>query len=176
MSEKQSRGYRDEINRWRSERDRFFSEHYASPLGDEAMASFEGLEYFEIDESLVFSAVVRPRTAPTVGIDSSTGFSSDYPVAGVIDVPFPEGNISLLALQGEEEEAFIPFRDGTCGGDSYGAGRYVPIKIESDGSCVVDFNRAINPLCAYDPEFSCPLPPQENWLERSIAAGEKDFR
>jgi uncharacterized protein (DUF1684 family) len=167
--------YHAEITRWRAERDRFFGEHYASPLSDEVIATFEGLDYFEIDERLVFSAVVRPESAATIGIDSSTGSVSHYPIAGVVDVPFPDGVVSLLALQGEEDEAFIPFRDVTCGLDSYGAGRYVSINIESDGSCIVDFNRAINPYCAYDPEFSCPLPPRGNWLERPIAAGEKDF-
>ncbi|MBT8197021.1 MAG: DUF1684 domain-containing protein, partial [Acidimicrobiia bacterium] len=39
----------------------------------------------------------------------------------------------------------------------------------------VDFNRAINPYCAYDPDFSCPLPPATNWLPFPIEAGELDF-
>jgi uncharacterized protein (DUF1684 family) len=176
VNEQQVWAYRDEINRWRIERDRFFGEHYASPLADEVMASFEGLDYFEIDEQLVFSVMVRPAAAATIGIDVSAGSASSYPVAGVVDVPFPDGVVSLLALRGEDNEAFIPFRDVTCGVDSYGAGRYVSINIGSDGSCIVDFNRAINPYCAYDPDFSCPLPPRENWLERPVAAGERDFR
>jgi hypothetical protein len=38
---------------------------------------------------------------------------------------------------------------------------------------VVDFNRAYNPTCTYNPEFACPLPPEENRLDVPIPAGEK---
>jgi uncharacterized protein (DUF1684 family) len=169
------REYRDQINRWRAERDEFFGEHYASPLSEEAMESFQGLDYFDIDEHLVFSAVLQRSAEPTMGIDSSTGSVSEYPLAGVVDVAFAEGAVSMVALRGEEDEAFIPFRDATCGAGSYGGGRYVSVEVGSDGSCVVDFNRAINPYCAYDPDFSCPLPPRQNWLDWPIAAGERAY-
>jgi uncharacterized protein (DUF1684 family) len=39
----------------------------------------------------------------------------------------------------------------------------------------IDFNYAYNPNCAYDPAWSCPLPPAENWLKVPIRAGEKSF-
>jgi uncharacterized protein (DUF1684 family) len=40
---------------------------------------------------------------------------------------------------------------------------------------VIDFNYAYNPNCAYNPEWSCPLPPAENWLKVAIRAGEMTF-
>ena len=40
---------------------------------------------------------------------------------------------------------------------------------------VVDFNYAYNPYCAYNPDWSCPIPPGENWISVSIRAGEKSF-
>lgn len=176
VNDEQLRVYRKGIEQWRAQRDEFFGEHYASPLSDEVMAVFAGLSYFDIDARFVFRAVVSDPAETTIGIDASTGSVSEYPVAGVIDVPFAEGVVSLIALRGEEEgEAFIPFRDATCGDESYGAGRYVSVDIGRDGTCVVDFNRAINPYCAYDPDFSCPLPPRQNWLEHPVAAGERDF-
>ena len=176
VNEEQKRVYRNEAEQWRAERDQFFGEHYASPLSDDVMAVFPGLSYFDIDERLVFRVVMKGPPEPTIGIDASTGSYSEYPIAGVIDVPFAEGVVSLVALRGEEDgEAFIPFRDATSGDQSYGAGRYVSVEIGSDGTCVVDFNRAINPYCAYDPDFSCPLPPRQNWLDHPIAAGERDF-
>lgn len=175
MNDQQLRVYRDEINRWRAERDEFFGEHYASPLSEEAMESFQGLDYFDIDERLVFSGLMQNSVESTMGIDSSTGSVSEYPVAGVVEVAFGQDVVPLVALRGEEDEAFIPFRDTTCGAGSYGGGRYVAVDIGSDGSCIVDFNRAINPYCAYDPDFSCPLPPPQNWLDRPIAAGERAY-
>ena len=43
------------------------------------------------------------------------------------------------------------------------------------GRFPVDFNYAYNPYCAYDPNWSCPIPPVENRLTVTIAAGEKSF-
>jgi uncharacterized protein (DUF1684 family) len=40
---------------------------------------------------------------------------------------------------------------------------------------LIDFNYAYNPNCAYNPDWSCPLPPAENWLEEAIQAGEKAY-
>jgi len=50
------------------------------------------------------------------------------------------------------------------------------VTVTEPGQALVDFNRAINPYCAYDEEFSCPLPPAENWLSFPIPAGEMDYR
>jgi uncharacterized protein (DUF1684 family) len=37
----------------------------------------------------------------------------------------------------------------------------------------IDFNLAYSPFCAYSETFACPLPPEENWLETVVPAGEK---
>jgi len=39
----------------------------------------------------------------------------------------------------------------------------------------IDFNTAYNPYCAYNENWSCPLPPRENWLDVPIPAGEMTF-
>jgi uncharacterized protein (DUF1684 family) len=166
--------YLDEITKWRAERDDFFGSHYASPLSDEVMESFAGLAYFSVDPALVFEVAMEEAGAD-LEITSSTGGSSRYPVAGEVTVPFPEGAKALIALRGEEDEIFIPFRDATSGVGSYGGGRYAPLELQQDGRLVVDFNRSINPYCAYDEDFSCPLPPEQNWIQRSIEAGEKAY-
>jgi uncharacterized protein (DUF1684 family) len=44
------------------------------------------------------------------------------------------------------------------------------------GELLVDFNLAYNPYCAYSENFSCPLPPVENWLKVPIRAGEKVYQ
>jgi len=44
-----------------------------------------------------------------------------------------------------------------------------------DGRTLVDFNYAYNPYCAYNPQWSCPIPPPENRLAVPIEAGEKAF-
>ena len=74
---------------------------------------------------------------------------------------------------------FIPFRDATSGGESYGAGRYLwdsakGADLGSSGDeLVLDFNYAYHPSCVYDPRWSCPLAPAENRLTVPIRAGER---
>jgi uncharacterized protein (DUF1684 family) len=43
-----------------------------------------------------------------------------------------------------------------------------------DGKVVLDFNRAVNPPCAFTIYATCPLPPRQNQLDVAILAGEKD--
>ena len=42
-----------------------------------------------------------------------------------------------------------------------------------DGRLVLDFNFAYQPSCSYDPVWSCPLAPRENWLTAEVRAGER---
>jgi hypothetical protein len=56
---------------------------------------------------------------------------------------------------------------------TYGGGRYVEPEILENGAFEIDFNKAYNPYCAYNPTYRCPIPPQENSLDVSILAGEK---
>jgi uncharacterized protein (DUF1684 family) len=75
----------------------------------------------------------------------------------------------------------VPFRDGTSGKETYGAGRYLLDTIKSAdfgsdaaaGTVVLDFNYAYHPSCAYDPRWVCPLAPPENRLTLPIRAGEQ---
>jgi len=76
---------------------------------------------------------------------------------------------------GHGASLFIPFRDATSGGGTYGAGRYLDLIENTTGIYDLDFNRAYNPYCAYNDRFSCPLPPGENTLEVPILAGEKIY-
>jgi uncharacterized protein (DUF1684 family) len=80
------------------------------------------------------------------------------------------------ALEGDGSEGlFIPFKDNTTGGETYGAGRYLMIDDPDGEHFVLDFNRAFNPLCNYSPAYNCTLPPHENHLKVAIRAGEKAY-
>ena len=69
----------------------------------------------------------------------------------------------------------MPFVDALAGRETYGAGRYVEPERLDDGKLLVDFNQAYNPYCAYNANWSCPLPPRENRLQVPIRAGEKIY-
>jgi uncharacterized protein (DUF1684 family) len=74
---------------------------------------------------------------------------------------------------GVDESLFVPFLDATSGTETYGAGRYMDVEPEEDGTYSLDFNLAYHPSCVYDMRFSCPLTPAENRLPVRIAAGER---
>ena len=161
----------DALLRERSERDRFLAEHYASPLPEEHREAFAGLDYFAPDPAWVVPAAYVARSGSRT-IRSSAGSESEYRMVGEAAIVLEGREYRLTVLDDGDCGRFIPFRDRTCGDTTYGGGRYVGI----DDEGVVDFNRARNPWCVYDEEFSCPLPPSENEVDLEVTAGEKMWR
>ena len=72
-----------------------------------------------------------------------------------------------------DSSVFVPFLDATSGRETYGAGRYLDLEPDEDGTYAIDFNLAYHPSCVYSPRFSCPLTPAENRLSVRIEAGER---
>lgn len=87
-------------------------------------------------------------------------------------------NLKLAETKEYKDYLFIPFKDLTCGEESYGGGRYIDILVQdilADNTLTLDFNKCYNPYCAFSSGYNCPIPPKENWLELSVKAGEKQF-
>ncbi len=82
----------------------------------------------------------------------------------------------LPVLEGPNEPLFFVISDATSGTETYSAARFVYADPPKDGKLVLDFNRAVNPPCAFTPFATCPLPPKENQLTLSVTAGEKKYR
>ena len=80
-------------------------------------------------------------------------------------------------MDDERRRLFILFADATNRDLTYGAGRFVyaPLPDAASGRVVVDFNRALNPACAFTEFATCPLPPPQNRLPLRIEAGEKRY-
>jgi len=107
---------------------------------------------------------------------TSTGDSQPYVRWGMISFHV-DGEAATLTVYRDKDdgEFFLPFTDLTSGQSSYGEGRYVDVQPLHHGRFLVDFNYAYNPYCAYNPNWSCPIPPTENRLNVAIDAGEKSF-
>ena len=74
------------------------------------------------------------------------------------------------------ERLWIVFRDLTSGKETYSAARFVYADTPKAGeTTILDFNRAYNPPCAFNPFTTCPLPTPQNRLTVRIEAGEKDY-
>jgi uncharacterized protein (DUF1684 family) len=169
-----------DLERFRDQKDAFFREHPRSPLTPAQRRAFERLVYFPEDRGLAIRAQLE-----TSGVDldepivmpTTTGERREYRRAGVVrfEVDREATQVTLFASP-DTHELFLPFRDATSGKESYGAGRYLEVEPPGpDGTVEVDFNYAYNPYCAYNPEWSCPIPPRENRLTVPIRAGERSF-
>lgn len=158
----------------RAERDRFLSEHYASPIPEEHRSGFSGADYYEPDERFVF--VGSFLEAPTrVAVPSSAGTLSNYQSIGIARISVEGHSYDLTVLDDGDGGAFLAFGDTTNGLTTYGGGRYVGVELAAGGTAIIDFNRAVNPYCVYDEEYSCPLPPRGNTIAAPIEAGERMY-
>ena len=173
--------YPDAISAFRARKDAFFGSDPHSPVPLDERAAFSGLPYFPVDEGLYFDEL---RLTPYEGdepssfqIPTSDGKLRPAHRAGVLRFEL-EGETRQLTgyrFDGGEDDGslFVPFLDATSGTETYGAGRYLDLEPEDDGTYILDFNVAYHPSCVYDPRFSCPLTPPENRLPVRIEAGER---
>lgn len=165
----------DRLQRQRSERDRFLGEHYASPIPEEHRPAFGGLTYFPPDEVWEITGTYDPATPHEILVPSSAGTESPYTRLGTVTIRVGKSTYRLTVLDDGDAGAFIPFRDGTSGAETYGGGRYLGLSSIDTGQITLDFNTAANPWCVYDEEFTCPLPPTGNWITEAIPAGERMY-
>lgn len=85
-----------------------------------------------------------------------------------------DGEIYSIDAFESSSGLFLMFSDQTNRTETYQAGRYLIVdEPDSDGYLTIDFNKAYNMPCAYNPFTTCQLPPMQNRLEISISAGEK---
>ena len=171
---------------FRESRDRQFRQRERSPLEDADFKAFDGLQYYAFDARYDVEARFEKATEQKVFLmPNSSGGTDRYVVVGVLRFTLEGRAHALTAYQQEAVAAgqypnyrnivFVPFRDLTNGKETYGAGRFLDIRIGEDGAARVDFNLAYNPHCSYGSRFACPLPPRENFLQAKIEAGEKRF-
>jgi uncharacterized protein (DUF1684 family) len=159
----------------RREKDRFFGQSHESPLRADQRRSFTGLRYFPDDPAYRFEVALEPDPQrPVEPVETSDGSTKELVRAGRLRFRVGDADAGLVAYE-QDGDLFVPFRDRTSGDETYGAGRYVEAEALGGGRYLLDFNRAYNPYCAYNENWSCPLPPRENWLSVAIRAGELTY-
>jgi uncharacterized protein (DUF1684 family) len=169
--------YIQEVLDKREETDRFMRTSDESPFRF-TEETFEGLNYYEPNPDYLINADFIPISNGDIRrLPTSDGKEELYREYGFADFQLDGRGHRLLVLQaaGGLKHIFIPFADSTSGDDTYGAGRYLEVPQIRDGKILLDFNYAYNPYCAYVADYSCPLPPIENYLATSIFAGEKNY-
>lgn len=164
-----------ELLEHRRAKDEFFRTSHHSPLPHEERHDFSGLDYYHPNPGLVFTLAVEPGDGSEISIQTTDDRTRTYRRAGKVAFEVDGDPAELTLFDTGHPGYFIPFRDRTSGHATYGAGRYLDVEANDDGTVTIDFNLAYNPSCVYDEAYSCPIPPMENWLQVPIEAGEKNF-
>ena len=172
--------YAGRLERDRAAKHSYFRKSPRSPIPPDARSSFQGLAWFPIDERYRLAGL---RLEPYRGdqpVEFAIPTSDDQlrPARRAGAFTFQVGGtrcrLTAYLLEGSHADSlFVPFLDTTSGSETYGAGRYLDLEPEDDGTYVLDFNLAYHPLCVYSPDYSCPLTPAENRLPVRIEAGER---
>ncbi len=167
---------------WRTEREELYRDHPQSPVPAADRPGFRA-HHWPYDDRLRF--VIRVDEAdPGVGrapgqplaLPNSGADALAFDRAGIVRLALPgvEARLSLFWMRGYAGGLFLPFRDATSGGATYGAGRYILDTAKgadlggdaAAGTLIVDLNFAYQPSCAFDPRWACPLAPPENRIQR----------
>ncbi|MBM4410365.1 MAG: DUF1684 domain-containing protein [Chloroflexi bacterium] len=161
-----------ELETYRAAKDAFFRDEPESPLPASQRRTFRGLTYYAEAPALVFEVTPEPYDDPE--IVEFGGDTREYQRWARIRFAVDGVEQSLTVFrQPYSGELFLPFVDAGAWSETYGAGRYLDLPVLEGGRLLVDFNYAYHPYCAYNPGYSCPIPPAENRLPVSIRAGER---
>jgi len=167
--------------RWRAARDDLFAAHSQSPIAPRDRTGFAGLAYFPYSAGA--RVLARIDASAPVGVEITANDGTPYRFTRFGAASFVlDGralSLDLYWLEGYGGGVFLPFRDETNGGATYGAGRYLLDTVKGadlgggEGRLVLDFNFAYHPSCAYDSRWACPLAPAANRLPVPVLAGER---
>lgn len=161
-----------------------FSDPERTPLSKDDLAKFKKLDFFEIDSAFLVKAhfLRTPAEAP-FKMETTTNRKPVYVKYGELYFNIKGKDFKLDVFQNQElisdpeyyNYLFLPFTDLTNGESTYSGGRYLDLRIPEGDSIFLNFNKAYNPYCAYNGDFSCPIVPAENNLEIAVTAGVKNF-
>lgn len=177
--------YFKEIKKWQTELNAEFANAEESPLTDEDRANFTHLDFFDIDSAFRVKAILHLDLQKIkFGMKTTTSRLPIYIKYGKASFEINGEKFQINIYQNVEmskkEEyknyLFMLFTDKTGGVTSYAGGRYIDLRIPKKGEdFIIDFNKSYNPYCAYNHKYSCPIPPDEDFLDIEIKAGVKKW-
>lgn len=173
---------KEEIIAFQKELDKEYTDSLTSPLSSSDRLLFRGHEFYPIDLNYrVKAKFERSTNEEPFKMATTKGIPRDYIKYGELHFKIKGKEFklnvyqSLDLLKNDEYKnyLFLPFRDNTNSHETYGGGRFIDLTIPDDEQLIVDFNKAYNPYCAYSTKYSCPITPNENFLNTEIKAGIK---
>ncbi|RPI54817.1 MAG: DUF1684 domain-containing protein [Acidobacteria bacterium] len=138
---------------------------------------FVGLSWFPVNAAYRVEATYTPYDKPkVVDVPTILGDIETAPIPGIVSFRLngQEYRLEPFAEPGDEQFWFV-FRDLTSQKETYPAARFLYAPAPVNGKMLLDFNRTVNPPCAYNPYTTCPIPSEQNRLRTRIEAGEKRY-
>jgi uncharacterized protein (DUF1684 family) len=142
-----------------------------------ARKTFHGVPRYPVDAAWRVVADFVPYDTPQRrDIPTVLGTTTPMEAPGLLKFKLAGREVSLEPMieDPEHPELFLIFKDATSAHGTYPAGRFLYADPPKDGKVVLDFNRAVNPPCAFTLFATCPLPPKQNQLAIAVIVGEKD--
>lgn len=164
---------------WVVARDALFASHPQSPVEDRE--AFAGLPYFDYDSRWRTTGRFTAVDDQTTILDHSGKGSTRFLTIGIVafELAGRDCRLEVLWLDAYGGGIFIPFRERSNGGATYGGGRYLLDTVKGadlghvSDRIILDFNYAYHPSCVHSYRWSCPLAPPANQLELVVEAGER---
>ena len=121
---------------------------------------FAGTSWFPINPAYRVEATYTAYEKPKiVEVPNILGDVDKMSIPGIVSftVNGQEHRLEPVLEAGEPQLWFI-FRDMTSQKETYPAARFLYAPPPVNGRMTLDFNKARNPPCAYNPYTTCPLP------------------
>jgi len=144
---------------------------------------FHGLRWYAPSATYRVHARWIPYDPPKIlDIPTILGTTTHLPAPGAAEFTI-DGQVVRLEPVLEDPKStdlFFIMRDTTSKTTTYGAGRFLYTElpdhgVNQPGQLWLDFNRLVNPPCAFTAYATCPLPPPQNRLPVAIPAGEQRY-
>ncbi len=144
---------------------------------------FHGLRWYPPNAAYRIRARWIPYNPPKVlDIPTVLGTTTDLPAPGAVEFTIGGQTLRLEPVLEEPKstELFFIMRDATSQTSTYGAGRFLYTSlpdhgVAEPGELWLDFNKLVNPPCAFTAYATCPLPPPQNRLSIAIPPGERRY-
>ena len=138
-----------------------------------ARESFPGIDHFPTDPAWrIVADWVRLDEAIETTVDTVIGVPAEVTITHKAVFTHDGKTYELLPTHGTPQRPQFVIRDLTSRSETYPASRFLFGEDISGDTIVLDFNKAINPPCAFSDHAVCPLPPPQNVLPFRIEAGE----
>jgi hypothetical protein len=139
---------------------------------------FTGCKWFPVDSAYRVEGRLIPYNAPKrVELPNILGDVEEFKSPGLVAFTLHGREVKMEPVLSSRGRYWFIFRDQTSGRETYSAARFVYADAPgADLKVLIDFNRAYNPPCAFNPYTTCPLPSPQNRLSIAIPAGEMDYR